>query len=238
MPVMKFKDPETGLWRQIPGGRDGASAYAVAVKNGFEGTETDWLASLKGDTGDTGPQGEKGDTGDTGPQGEKGDTGDYYSPKVDDEGTLRWTKQSAGGVEPIILPVNIKGPPGVAAAEESADYSGCYCRTVDGETEWLNPPMEAGVDYRTAERWLGKAVYVRLVEFGALPNAAAASVSLGVTNDRIVSLGGIAVSGDTALPLPAEGMAVSVDGEGMLNIEAASDCSGYTGHVMVKYVSV
>lgn len=235
MPVVKFKDPETGQWRQIPGGRDGASAYVVAVKNGFKGTETEWLASLKGATG---PQGEKGATGATGPQGEKGATGDYYSPKVDEEGTLRWTKRSVGDVEPIILPVSIKGPPGVAGAEESADNSGCYYRTVDGETEWLNPPMEAGADYRTAERWLGKAVYVRLVDLGALPNAAAKSVSLGITKDRIVSLGGIAVSGDTALPLPAEGVAVSVNGEGMLSIEAASDCSGYTGYVMVKYVSV
>ena len=28
------------------------SAYAIAVKNGFEGTEEDWLASLKGASGD------------------------------------------------------------------------------------------------------------------------------------------------------------------------------------------
>lgn len=30
------------------------SAYAIAVKNGFEGTEEEWLASLKGEKGDTG----------------------------------------------------------------------------------------------------------------------------------------------------------------------------------------
>lgn len=29
-------------------GEDGASAYQVAVNNGFTGTETEWLASLKG----------------------------------------------------------------------------------------------------------------------------------------------------------------------------------------------
>lgn len=29
-------------------GNDGASAYEVAVQNGFEGTEKEWLASLKG----------------------------------------------------------------------------------------------------------------------------------------------------------------------------------------------
>lgn len=62
-------------------GEDGDSAYQVAVKNGFTGTETEWLASLKGEKGDTGPQGPKGATGATGatgpqgPAGPKGDTG-------------------------------------------------------------------------------------------------------------------------------------------------------------------
>lgn len=31
----------------------GASAYEVAVENGFEGTEEEWLASLKGNDGKT-----------------------------------------------------------------------------------------------------------------------------------------------------------------------------------------
>jgi len=31
----------------------GASAYEVAVENGFEGTEAEWLASLKGSDGKT-----------------------------------------------------------------------------------------------------------------------------------------------------------------------------------------
>ena len=54
------------------------SAYAIAKKHGFGGTEEEWLASLVGPKGDTGPQGpqgvqgEKGDTGDTGPQGVQG----------------------------------------------------------------------------------------------------------------------------------------------------------------------
>lgn len=34
-------------------GDDGDSAYKVAYKNGFEGTEEEWLASLKGEKGDT-----------------------------------------------------------------------------------------------------------------------------------------------------------------------------------------
>lgn len=34
------------------------TAYAIAVKNGFKGTEADWLASLKGAKGEQGPAGE------------------------------------------------------------------------------------------------------------------------------------------------------------------------------------
>jgi hypothetical protein len=39
------------------------TAYAIAVKNGFEGTEVDWLASLKGVKGDRGEKGEQGARG-------------------------------------------------------------------------------------------------------------------------------------------------------------------------------
>jgi hypothetical protein len=39
----------------LPTGRNGLSAYEVAKKNGFTGTEQEWLESLKG------PEGPKGD---------------------------------------------------------------------------------------------------------------------------------------------------------------------------------
>lgn len=44
-------------------GIQGLSAYQVAVQHGFEGTEAEWLISLKGEKGETGPKGDKGDTG-------------------------------------------------------------------------------------------------------------------------------------------------------------------------------
>ena len=53
-------------------GIQGLSAYQVAVQHGFEGTEDEWLISLKGEKGETGPKGDKGDTGE---KGEKGDPG-------------------------------------------------------------------------------------------------------------------------------------------------------------------
>ena len=39
------------------------------------------------------------------------------------------------------------------------------------EFEWDNPPMELGVEYRTTERYLGKPVYVKLIDLGNLKNA-------------------------------------------------------------------
>lgn len=41
-------------------GEDGKSAYEIAVENGFQGTETEWLASLKGAPGTPGQKGEDG----------------------------------------------------------------------------------------------------------------------------------------------------------------------------------
>ena len=56
-------------------GADGESAYDIAVGNGFEGTELEWLASLKGEKGDTGDQGPQGLQGLQGLQGEAGADG-------------------------------------------------------------------------------------------------------------------------------------------------------------------
>ncbi len=57
-------------------GEDGASAYELALANGFEGTLPEWLASLQGADGEDGAPGAKGDQGDPGEDGAPGTT-DY-----------------------------------------------------------------------------------------------------------------------------------------------------------------
>lgn len=71
----------------IPGvnGVDGASAYEVAVANGFVGTEADWLASLEGPQGEQGPPGEGGG-------GSSLWAGALVPPSVDQ---FAWTNQGA-----------------------------------------------------------------------------------------------------------------------------------------------
>lgn len=71
---------------QGPAGEQGESAYQVAVKAGFEGTEEEWLASLKGEQGDIGPEGPKGDPGPPGPQGPPGSTADIPNATTSQKG--------------------------------------------------------------------------------------------------------------------------------------------------------
>lgn len=63
------------VWRKINAGK---SAFAIAVDNGFTGTEAQWLTSLvgaNGAAGATGATGAAGATGATGAQGTTGATG-------------------------------------------------------------------------------------------------------------------------------------------------------------------
>ena len=88
----------------IISGKEGPSAYDVAVANGFRGSVDDWLASLVGPQGPEGPQG---------PQGPSVSLDDYYDkPEVD---ALLADKASASDVETAISEE--------AAARENGDQS-------------------------------------------------------------------------------------------------------------------
>ncbi len=67
--VLKGAGSGGGTGPAGPAGADGASAYEVAVQNGFVGTEAQWLASL------VGPAGADGSPGADGAKGDKGDPG-------------------------------------------------------------------------------------------------------------------------------------------------------------------
>ena len=56
IPILRIKDPNTDQWVEVPA-IAGASAYQVAVSNGYSGTEDQWLESLKGEPGKEGAPG-------------------------------------------------------------------------------------------------------------------------------------------------------------------------------------
>ena len=75
---------------------------------------------------------------------------------------------------------------GAAPAVEDATNPGCYYRMVDGEKEWINPPMVLNAEYRTTERWRDSAVYTKLIDLGKATDGKA--IEWGVTKSRLLSV--------------------------------------------------
>lgn len=100
-------------------GADGKSAYEIAAENGFSGSETEWLESLRGEpgpqgeTGATGPQGPKGEIGPAGPAGEQGPQG----PKGDIGPAGQQGEKGDTGPQGPQGPKGDTGPQGPAGAD-------------------------------------------------------------------------------------------------------------------------
>jgi Major tropism determinant N-terminal domain len=96
----------------------GASAYDLAVDNGYAGTEEEWLESLHG-----GPAGPQGDTGPAGPQGFPGTDGVDGTNGSDGATGPRGDQGADGGV---VVPFSLSGP------AVTADFNHRYYIFVDG----------------------------------------------------------------------------------------------------------
>lgn len=131
-------------------------------------------------------------------------------------------------------------------------------RRVDSEWqpwEYLNPPMQLGVEYRTTERYLGKPVYVRLVSCGSAPSNSLKKIDTGldytVIDRRLTPTGNMYASSNDNFSIPCE--STNVAGEN-LNIvhgtykdsgnvrhdaifiyTTSTTLTGYTVYVVLKY---
>ena len=113
----------------------GKSAYEIAKENGFNGTETEWLASLKGEPGAAGASGKDGENGKTpyvgdngnwyigaddtgkpsrGAKGEKGEKGDTGAQGIQGEQGIQGVQGEKGE----------KGDTGAAGADGKTPYVG------------------------------------------------------------------------------------------------------------------
>ena len=91
-------------------GTDGKSAYQIAVEQGYQGSESDWLSSLKGNKGEKGDPGNRGLQGVPGEKGEKGDASvagkDGFSPianVVKDSSVITITITDKNGTTTVTL---------------------------------------------------------------------------------------------------------------------------------------
>lgn len=120
-----------------------------------------------------------------------------------------------------------------------AYFSGQLYRLTEGEKEWLFPPMELGVEYRTAERFLGRPVYACLMDFGALTNGTEKICNHGLGLTYPISISGVAFSNSWcfALPIVQGGMSTSVVfNKNAVIITSPGDWSAYRAYVLLKYV--
>lgn len=108
----------------------GDSAYQLAKKAGFVGTEAEWLVTLKGAKGDQGIQGVQGDTGLKGETGDQGDQGPAGTDGADGKSayTLATELGFVGSEADWIL--SLKGPQGIKG--ETGDVGGVGPQGDDG----------------------------------------------------------------------------------------------------------
>ena len=129
-------------------GGNGKSAFEIAVENGFVGTETEWLESLKGKDGIDGKDGAVGPQGEQGPpgaDGQPGKNGEQGSPGVDGRDGLDGTNgksafeiavengfvgteaewlESLKGKDGAVGPQGEQGPPGKdGVTPDMSEYS-------------------------------------------------------------------------------------------------------------------
>lgn len=134
---------------------------------------------------------------------------------------------------------------------ESEEYPGCYYRVTNGEVEWLNPPTEPGIEFRTTERFEGKPVYKILVHVLSLPNSSLMIVTPDMMLTKVVSIDGVLFDSATSYmevyPFPVfmsssvapDAMIVNVmPGLAWTNVAILTtrDMSRYKADIIIKYV--
>ena len=118
---------------------------------------------------------------------------------------------------------------------------GRYQNGTWGTWEWVNPPKQLGVEYRTTERYLGKPVYVKVVDFGFLPNNTLKTVTLGDTTIMMISAHGIMGNG-YVIPgctgdsdYPSQEMQIFTANGGVVGIMTHTDRSTVKAVIVTKY---
>lgn len=129
-------------------------------------------------------------------------------------------------------------------------HGGGECRRICvdgvwGQWEYIAPALYVGLEYRTTERYMGKAVYTLLVDLGTLPVSENKYVYPSIPNNAtIVSIAGIATDGKYYYPFPlanANGVrgviftAFDANNQFYVCVRANQDCSALTAKVEIKY---
>lgn len=100
---------------------------------------------------------------------------------------------------------------------------------------WVSPPMKLGVEYRSTERYNGKPVYAKLVNFGKLPNATSAGISHGSEN-VLTAISGSLIGQDGTLLNIYDGITQFTIGSTIIVVRTNKDMSSVICNVLMKYI--
>ena len=165
--VTEETSPSASAGEDLPRGK---SAYEIAKENGFNGTEAEWLASLKGEPGAAGASGKDGENGKT-PY--VGDNGNWYIGADDTGKPSRGAKGDKGE----------KGDTGAQGIQgEKGDTGAQGIQGEKGDTGAQGPQGAAGADGKTPNITIGN---VETLEAG---QNATASIT-GESPDLTLNLG-------------------------------------------------
>lgn len=115
--------------------------------------------------------------------------------------------------------------------------------SIDGGTtfsEWQyeNPPLVAGVEYPTTKRFGDAVVYTKRINFGALPNAAAAEVEHGVTATRFTAVKCVVYRSNGEafeVPFANDGTKCQLTADGTIKITTDWNAAAYPANVILEY---
>ena len=111
-------------------------------------------------------------------------------------------------------------------------YPNCFYRPISGESEWINSPMVLGEEYRTTDRWNGKVVYTKLVNYNGMPNSNRYAVSHGAAATQIVRCAGMNIT--TGMSIPCDTISVFAD-KTNITIVTTANHSSHKAYVQIWY---
>ena len=118
---------------------------------------------------------------------------------------------------------------GINAQRRSRDGGATW-----GEWEYFNSPMIVGVEYRTTERWNGKVVYCKTIDYGKLPNTTYKAVAHTSTMTRCIrynltnKYSGFMLTGHRNISVEI--------GDSVVQITTFADLSAYQAYCTMWYI--
>lgn len=120
---------------------------------------------------------------------------------------------------------------------ESTEHPGCNYVLNGSTVEWINPPMQLGVEYRTTERYLGKPVYCKMVDCGKFPAPGTSKlVAHGISNCVPISITAQMSNSNT---VPYIGYyIIGADNTDIIlaSVSGVSDLSAHNAVALMRYI--